>query len=64
MILSDEPANEWCSMLLGSVGKAVASGTRSQSAAFDMIGVGLIPRPHPSVLVSGSLDERISTDER
>ena len=63
MILPDEWANERCSMLLGSVGKAVASRTRSQSAAVDMMGVSLIPRPRPSVLVDGSLDKRIRCNE-
>ena len=63
MILFDEPANERWSMLLGSVGKAVASQTRSQSAAAKMMGVGLIKRPRPSVLVNGSLDKRIRCNE-
>ena len=63
MILPDEWANERCSMLLGTVGKAVASRTRSRSAAVDMMGVGLIPRARPSVLVDGSLDERTCVNE-
>ena len=63
MILSDEWANERCSMLPGSVGKAVASRTRSRSAAVDMMGVGLIPRPRPSVLVDGFLDKRTCVNE-
>ena len=53
IILSDEPANEGCSMLLGSVGKAVASRTRDQPAAVNLMDVALVPRPRPSVLVDG-----------
>ena len=52
-ILSDDPANEGCSMLLGSVGKAVASRTRDQPAAVNLMDVALVPRPRPSVLVDG-----------
>ena len=63
MILPDEWANERCSMLLGSVGKAVASRTRSRSAAVDMMGMGLTPMPRPPALVDGSLDERTCVNE-
>ena len=52
-----------CCLGVLSVGKAVASWTRSRSAAVDMIGVGLIPRARPSVLVDGSLDERTCVNE-